>query len=146
MSLSTEKAGQVGTTTINNMTLKPGNNTLPLAGTMDQKKVLSSLDSENMVELLIRGTDAIFNGEHLTYYVSSIPHLKKYRVIRISLTPPSGESTQRQRPQAQDERHASHSRQLLPRLVNTAIQRNEANPGVFFLMRAKKEGAKLIFT
>ncbi|RDL35988.1 Uncharacterized protein BP5553_06600 [Venustampulla echinocandica] len=72
LSLSTEKAGKVGTTTINDMTLKPGNNTLPLFGTMDQAKVVGSLDGDGMVELLITGTDAIFNGEHLVYYEKAL--------------------------------------------------------------------------
>ena len=53
------------------MTLVPGNNTLPMTGTIDQLLLLGSLDKSGMVELIITGKDAIYNGEHLVYYVSS---------------------------------------------------------------------------
>lgn len=61
--------GVVGNSTIANMTLVPGNNTLPMIGTMDQAKVLGSADlTTGIVELSIVGKSAIYNGEHLVYY------------------------------------------------------------------------------
>lgn len=69
MQLSTAVAGVVGNTTIANMTLVPGNNTLPMSGTMDQTKVVGSMDTNTgLVELSIIGQSAIYNGEHLVYY------------------------------------------------------------------------------
>jgi hypothetical protein len=71
LSLSTAKEGIVGNSTINNMTLVPGNNTLPMTGIMDQTAVLASMDTKTgFVELEIVGTSAVYNGEHLVYYVS----------------------------------------------------------------------------
>ncbi|KAF5878860.1 uncharacterized protein Bfra_001031 [Botrytis fragariae] len=62
-------AGVVGNSTIANMTLVPGNNTLPMTGTMDQTKVLGSADlTTGIVQLSIVGKSAIYNGEHLVYY------------------------------------------------------------------------------
>lgn len=68
MELSTA-LGVVGSTTIKDMTLVPGNNTLPMIGTMDQTKVVGSMDVKTgLVELSIRGKSAIYKGEHLVYY------------------------------------------------------------------------------
>lgn len=68
MQLSTA-AGVIGNATIENMTLVPGNNTLPMTGTMDQTKVISSMDTKTgIVELNIVGQSSIYKGEHLVYY------------------------------------------------------------------------------
>jgi hypothetical protein len=67
MDVSTAKEGVVGNTTINDMTLYPGNNSLPMTGILDQLLVLESLEN-GMVTLEISGQSAIYNGEHLTYY------------------------------------------------------------------------------
>lgn len=68
MELSTA-LGVVGNTTIKDMTLVPGNNILPMIGTMDQTKVVGSMDAKTgLVELSIRGKSAIYKGEHLVYY------------------------------------------------------------------------------
>ncbi|KAI9645356.1 hypothetical protein NHQ30_006093 [Ciborinia camelliae] len=72
LQLSTS-AGVVGNTTIANMTLVPGNNTLPMTGTMNQTMVLSSLDPKTgLVELSIIGQSAIYNGQHLVYYEKAL--------------------------------------------------------------------------
>lgn len=42
-----------------------------MVGTMDQSKVISSL-VDGFVELKIRGTDSVYNGEHLTYYEKAL--------------------------------------------------------------------------
>jgi len=69
MSLSTAQMGTVGNTTINDMTLVPGNNTLPMTGIMDQLLVLGSMDkTTGLVTLDIVGQSAVRNGEHLVYY------------------------------------------------------------------------------
>jgi len=67
MDLSTS-GGVIGNTTIPNLTLVPGNNTLPMTGTMDQTAVVNSMNSSGYVELSITGKSAIYNGEHLVYY------------------------------------------------------------------------------
>jgi hypothetical protein len=72
LTLATIK-GVVGNTTINDMTLVPGNNTLPMTGIIDQALVTSSLNSSGFVTLSITGQSAIYNGQHLTYYVRALP-------------------------------------------------------------------------
>ncbi|ESZ97249.1 hypothetical protein SBOR_2372 [Sclerotinia borealis F-4128] len=72
MLLSTS-AGVVGNTTIENMTLVPGNNTLPMIGTMDQTKVVGSMDTKTgLVQLSIIGQSAIYKGQHLVYYEKAL--------------------------------------------------------------------------
>ncbi|CAG8975707.1 hypothetical protein HYALB_00009114 [Hymenoscyphus albidus] len=71
LSLSTDKAGIVGNTTIENFTIRPGDNSLPMSGTMDQMKVVSALDN-GFLDLKIRGSSVIFNGEHIPYYEKAL--------------------------------------------------------------------------
>lgn len=71
------------------MTLRPGNNTLPMTGILDQTKVLSSMDKSGHVVLLITGNSAVYNGQHLTYYVSL---WKGERVNKDRANATSGES------------------------------------------------------
>lgn len=73
LSISTAKEGIVGNSTILNMTLRPGDNYLPMTGIMDQTSVVKSFDPTlgvGIVELFITGTSSVRNGQHLTYYVS----------------------------------------------------------------------------
>lgn len=69
LSLSTAK-DVLGNATINDMTLVPGNNTLPMTGMMDQVLVAKNLNSTGFLDLEIVGQSAVYNGEHLIYYVS----------------------------------------------------------------------------
>lgn len=72
LSLSTVQAGVVGNGTIENMTLVPGNNTLPMTATIDQLSVLGSMDTSGYVLMQITGTSAVYNGVHLTYYEAAL--------------------------------------------------------------------------
>lgn len=72
LTVRTAKAGVVGETQVLNMTLKPGNNTLPMTGNLNQTALLASVNSTGFVDLLITGKEAIYNGEHLTYYEKAL--------------------------------------------------------------------------
>lgn len=74
LNVSTLKEGVVGNTTINDFTIYPGNNSLPVTGILDQLLIAESLEN-GLVTLLISGQSAIYNGEHLTYYVRLLSHL-----------------------------------------------------------------------
>jgi hypothetical protein len=69
LSLETLKSGLVGNATILNLTIAPGNNSLPMTAVVDQTKVLSSMDSDGFVEMVITGTSSVYNGQHIPYYV-----------------------------------------------------------------------------
>jgi hypothetical protein len=66
LTLSTIK-GVVGNSTINDMTLVPGNNSLPMTGIIDITMMANSVVN-GLVTLSIAGESAIYNGQHLTYY------------------------------------------------------------------------------
>jgi len=73
LTLSTAKHGVVGNSSIPNMTLRPGNNTLPMTATIDQLMVTDSMNTKTgIVELLIKGNSSIRNGQHLTYYEKAL--------------------------------------------------------------------------
>jgi len=72
LSLATAKAGIVGNSTIYDMTLKPGNNTLTMTGTLNQTLITESLNKTGFVDLIITGQSAVYNGQHLTYYEKAL--------------------------------------------------------------------------
>ncbi|KAM3069133.1 hypothetical protein ACMFMG_010658 [Clarireedia jacksonii] len=61
-------ADTLGNATINDMTLVPGNNTLPMTGILDQSLVLKNTNTTGFLEMEIIGQSAVYNGEHLVYY------------------------------------------------------------------------------
>jgi hypothetical protein len=81
LSLSTAAAGVVGNATLNDLTLRPGDNSIPLTAIVDEGSILKSRNSSGFVTLEILGTSAVFNGEHLTYYVSSPDTNNKLKLI-----------------------------------------------------------------
>lgn len=72
MSLATSKAGIVGNSTILDMTLKPGNNTLKMTGMLNQTLITESLNKTGFVDLIITGQSAVYEGQHLTYYEKAL--------------------------------------------------------------------------
>jgi len=72
LNVSTAEQGFVGTTTVNDMTLYPGNNTLPMTGTVNQTLLLQSLNASGFAILEIIGQSSIYNGVHLTYYEEAL--------------------------------------------------------------------------
>ncbi|EHK97566.1 hypothetical protein M7I_6654 [Glarea lozoyensis 74030] len=71
LSLRTEKAGFIGTTTIPNFTLVPGDNNFPMTGTLNQTAVLASM-VDGIATMLIKGQNVTYNGVALTYYEAAL--------------------------------------------------------------------------
>jgi predicted extracellular nuclease len=107
LSISTAKAGVVGSATIENMTLVPGDNNLPLVSVINQTAIISSLDANGFVDLTITATESVFNGQHLTYYVSSRLESRS-RQSRTNIE--TGESFGIQRTQTHSQRQADFGR------------------------------------
>ncbi|KAE8442982.1 hypothetical protein EG329_002445 [Mollisiaceae sp. DMI_Dod_QoI] len=72
LSLSTELAGIVGTSTVPDMTIRPGNNSLPMTAVVNQTALIASLDKSGKVNVTITGTSSVYNGQHLTYYEKAL--------------------------------------------------------------------------
>ncbi|POS85818.1 hypothetical protein EPUL_003409 [Erysiphe pulchra] len=72
-SLSTAKAGLVGNSTIENLTIRPGQNRFYLTSIIDKYKIAKSMDiSTGMVVLVVKGSSVIYNGEHIPYYEKAL--------------------------------------------------------------------------
>lgn len=75
LSLSTETAGVttvVGVSTVPDMTIRPGNNSLPMTAVMNTTAIVASLDPSGLVNVTITGNSSVYNGEHLTYYEKAL--------------------------------------------------------------------------
>jgi hypothetical protein len=71
LELSTAKEGVFGMATINDLTIKPGDNYYPMSAVVDQAKVLESYNSTTgIAEVFIIGNSSTFNGQRIPYYVS----------------------------------------------------------------------------
>jgi hypothetical protein len=83
LDLSTAAAGIVGNCTINDMTLVPGNNSFAMSGVLDQSKVLKSMVN-GMVDLIIVGRSAVYDGQHLLYYEKALAAQKLSLVMNVT--------------------------------------------------------------
>ncbi|KAH7386541.1 hypothetical protein BKA64DRAFT_145684 [Cadophora sp. MPI-SDFR-AT-0126] len=61
----------VGNATVLNFKIAPGDNSLPMSGTIDNTKVLPALVN-GKVNMTIIGESSVRNGEHLTYYEKAL--------------------------------------------------------------------------
>lgn len=66
----------IGYSLINNMLLKPGNNTLPMRSYTNQTTVLGLLGQtkykSGILPISIVGNSSIYNGQHLPYFEAAI--------------------------------------------------------------------------
>ncbi|KFZ13387.1 hypothetical protein V502_06637 [Pseudogymnoascus sp. VKM F-4520 (FW-2644)] len=72
MHISTKEKGLIGNSTIENFVLKPGENLLPMKSTVDTALALGSVDDKGMVNMIIVGQTAVYNGVHLPYYETAL--------------------------------------------------------------------------
>lgn len=85
--MTTASQGVIGNATILDFTLRPGDNNIPMAAFINQTLVLKSMDAATgMIDLTIIGTSAVFNGEHITYYVSPLLCCDSGRLPCASIT------------------------------------------------------------
>jgi hypothetical protein len=64
------------------MTIAPGNNTLPMTAYVNKTQIVSAMDSEGFVDLIITGTSAVYNGQHIVYYVCALFNYRLHRTDR----------------------------------------------------------------
>ncbi|ELR05649.1 hypothetical protein GMDG_07492 [Pseudogymnoascus destructans 20631-21] len=70
MHISTKEKGLIGNSTIDNFVLKPGQNLLPMNAIVDTALALGNVGKQGMVNMIIVGHTAVYNGVHLPYYES----------------------------------------------------------------------------
>jgi hypothetical protein len=74
----------IGYALIPNLTLKPGNNTVPMQSHVEQLKIITAIRDKyknGVIPLEISGNSSVFNGQHLTYYEAAI----KSNIIKVDL-------------------------------------------------------------
>lgn len=54
---------------MDDFTLKPGNNELPMTAFVNETLALKSMQPDGMVDLMIIGQTSVYNGVHLPYFV-----------------------------------------------------------------------------
>lgn len=74
LQISTTQQGVIGNCTVDDFTLKPGDNKLPMSAIVDESLALKSMQPNGLVDLMIIGQTSVYNGVHLPYFVR-IPRL-----------------------------------------------------------------------
>jgi hypothetical protein len=76
----------IGTTTLSNLTLSPGNNTVPMRSAVNQTLVLTQL-SENfkdgMLPIDIVGNSSVYDGVHLVYFEKALASLTQHIDLNV---------------------------------------------------------------
>ena len=65
----------VGTTTLTNLTLVPGNNTVPMRSTVNQSLILTQIMESHrngMLPIDIVGNSSVYEGQHLVYFEKAL--------------------------------------------------------------------------
>ena len=78
---STTPATNIGNTTLNNLVLTPGNNTIPMRSIINQTIVIEALATtykDGMLPVDIVGTQAVYNGQHLPYFEKALQSLTQH--------------------------------------------------------------------
>lgn len=75
---------------------------------LNQTQVLSAMDSEGYVDLIVTGTSSVYNGQHIPYYVG---HFVQESSGCTNVGYLTGGSSQVQRAYLENERQAGFGRQ-----------------------------------
>ncbi|KAL6716796.1 hypothetical protein ACLMJK_004708 [Lecanora helva] len=76
----------LGTTTLTNLTLAPGNNTVPMRSTVNQTLVLEQLQStykNGFLPVDIVGNSSVYEGQHLPYFEKALASVTQHVVLDV---------------------------------------------------------------
>lgn len=76
----------IGTTTLTDLTLVPGNNTIPMRSTVNQTLVLQLLQSkfkDGKLPIDIVGNSSEYNGQHLTYFEKALSSVTQHITLDV---------------------------------------------------------------
>ncbi len=73
----------IGSSIINNLTLKPGNNTVEMRSTTNQSLVLQKMANykDGILPVDVVGNGSVYRGQHLVYYEQALA----YNKLRVNL-------------------------------------------------------------
>ncbi|KAI4136607.1 MAG: hypothetical protein LQ341_005529 [Variospora aurantia] len=89
----------IGTSTLSDLVLKPGNNTLPMRSTVNQTLVIQKVTAtyvDGMLPVDIVGNSSVYNGQHLEYFERALQSNRQHIVLNVgaALAALSPEGTQ----------------------------------------------------
>lgn len=76
----------IGTTTLSNLTLRPGNNTIPMRSTVNQTLVLTSIletYKDGFLPIDIVGNSSVYDGLHLTYLEKALASVTQHITLDV---------------------------------------------------------------
>lgn len=71
MDLSVNKT-RVGQSFLDNLTLHPGNNTVPMTAKVDKLAVVNMMPNDGMLPVQITGNSSVFDGRELVYFSEAL--------------------------------------------------------------------------
>jgi hypothetical protein len=63
---------EIGTSTVQDMTIRPGNNSLPMTSILNTTTIVANLPANGIINVTIVGQSAVYNGQHLSYYEKAL--------------------------------------------------------------------------
>ncbi|KAL9129584.1 MAG: hypothetical protein Q9217_002004 [Psora testacea] len=79
-------ATPIGTSTLTNLVLVPGNNTVPIRSTINQTLVIGAIATtykDGMLPVDIIGNTSVYDGQHLTYFEKTLQGLTQHITLDI---------------------------------------------------------------
>ncbi|KAI4194170.1 MAG: hypothetical protein LQ346_003750 [Caloplaca aetnensis] len=76
----------IGTSTLSDLVLRPGNNTLPLRSTVNQTLVIGMVTDtykDGMLPVDIVGNSSVFEGQHLEYFEKALQSNRQHIVLDV---------------------------------------------------------------
>ena len=83
---TTDSALYVGTTTLANLTLSPGNNTIPMRSTVNQSLVLTQIIENyqnGLLPISIVGNSSVVDGQHLVYFEKALSSVTQHVTLDV---------------------------------------------------------------
>lgn len=76
----------IGTSSLSDLILKPGNNTLPMRSTVNQTLVIEKVTGtykDGMLPIDIVGNSSVYNGQHLEYFEKALQSNRQHIVLNV---------------------------------------------------------------
>lgn len=73
----------IGQAFMDNIVLRPGNNTIPMRSAVNKLKVLNLLPSNSMLPVVIRGNSSVYDGRELPYFTEALAANTLHRTLDI---------------------------------------------------------------
>ena len=81
-----QPATPVGNSTLNDLVLMPGNNTIPMRSVVNQTLVIEALETtykDGILPIDIVGVSSVYNGQHLPYYESALQTVTQHISLNV---------------------------------------------------------------